>query len=300
MIILNEKEYAEECIKNGIVDKKPYKTLTLLAKYYYYHVGYRKKRIIKCLSEYMDTFYPGYKIDKQSWNDTIERIANRVSKYPLYQNDGVWITEEELNKISELNNEPLEKLSFSLLCIAKLNVLRNEKTNGWVNTDEKEIFEAAGIKCSVAQRSDYIGDLYILRMVEFAKKNTNLSVRITFMDNSKKGVLFVQDFRALGNEYLKYNGGNYIRCQECGLLVRGNRNGTKKYCDKCKGHPSKDTKIIYCEDCGKAVVVNAKNNRTSRCDQCYSDRRRSDVKANMRKMRNRRKLLSEQVKDDTF
>ena len=46
MIILNEKEYAEDCINNGYVDKKPFLTLSILAKYYYHCLGYRKKKII--------------------------------------------------------------------------------------------------------------------------------------------------------------------------------------------------------------------------------------------------------------
>lgn len=36
MIVLNEKEYAEECLKNKTIDDKPFYTLSILAKYYYY------------------------------------------------------------------------------------------------------------------------------------------------------------------------------------------------------------------------------------------------------------------------
>ena len=45
MIILNEREYAENCLQNGIVDTKPFVTLSILAKYYYHECGYRKKKI---------------------------------------------------------------------------------------------------------------------------------------------------------------------------------------------------------------------------------------------------------------
>lgn len=286
MIVLNEKEYAEECLEKGIIDKKPYKTLSLLAKYYYHHLNLRKKSIVKRLTTFMDSFYDGYKIDEQRWNDTIEKIANRAKKYPLYQNDGVWITDTELNKIKALNNDILERLSFTLLCVAKLNFLRNEKTNGWVNTDEKDIFESAGIVCTGDQRSDYIGDLKIAGIIEFAKKNTNLNIRVAFIDDRSEKVLYVSDFRSLGNEYMLSRGENYIRCQECGILVKGNKNGTKKYCTQCKRQIIVDKKIIYCEDCGRPVVIKLHDSKSYRCQKCQLDARRKENTMRMRKQRN--------------
>ena len=43
MIVLNEREYAENCLQNGITNDNLYFTLSILARYYYHHLGYRKK-----------------------------------------------------------------------------------------------------------------------------------------------------------------------------------------------------------------------------------------------------------------
>lgn len=285
MIILNEKKYAEECLEKGIVDKKPYKTLMLLAKYYYHHLGYRKKLIIKCLTDFMVNNYPEYRVAEQNWNDTIEKIANRAKKYTLHENSGVWICESELNDIASLKNEKLERLAFTLLSIAKLNYIRNEKSNGWVNSEENDIFESAGIKCTNNEKSDCIGDLYISGMIALAKKNTNLNVRVTFMNTEDRGTLFISDFRALGNEYAKYRGSNYIRCESCGLLVRGNKNGTKRFCNACAKHNRYVpivSKTLICVDCGKEFVVDARLSNKLRCDECQKIHRRDYQKKLMR------------------
>jgi hypothetical protein len=82
--------------------------------------------------------------------------------------------------------------------------------------------------------------------------------------------LFVSDFRALGYEYRKYCGENFIRCSDCGVLTKGNEKNTRRYCKDCGVNTNvvNGKKIIYCCDCGEMVFVAAKNNRTKRCKLC--------------------------------
>ena len=37
-----------------------------------------------------------------------------------------------------LKNKVLERLAFTMLCLAKLNNIKNPKNNGWVNAESKE------------------------------------------------------------------------------------------------------------------------------------------------------------------
>ena len=78
-IILNEKEYAEECLKVKSLGEKPYYTLSVLAKYYYKYFGYRKVKIIKTLKQFMESYYPPYQYSKVMWDDSIERLAKRLA-----------------------------------------------------------------------------------------------------------------------------------------------------------------------------------------------------------------------------
>lgn len=272
MIVLNEKAYAEECLQKKSISDKPFHTLSILAKYYYYCFGYRKAKITELLIDFMEKYYPRYDCNKTMWNESIEKIAKNAGKYTLFEIDGVWITEAEFETIANIHNKVLERLAFTLLCLAKLGNAKNPKNGGWVNNDAKEIFSLARISCSVTNRYERLGELHNLLLLEFPRRIDNLSCRVTYINDDSEKKLFVSDFRELGYEYLKYNGENFIRCRECGVLIRNNKAGTKKYCQECSGYQYKDVKTKICIDCGTEFEVPGNNKRTVRCSECQTKR----------------------------
>ena len=273
MIVLNEKEYAEECLKKKSVDNKPYFTLLTIAKYYHTCLGYKRKKIIELLTDFLSACYPKYECNKTVWNENIETIAKNAGKYKLYEIDGIWITENELKTIDGLHNKVLERLAFTLLCLAKLGNIKNKKNNGWVNYDAKEIFTLARISCSVANRYERLGKLHELSLLEFPRRIDNLSCRVTYIDDDSERKLFISDFRELGYEYLKYKGENYIRCCECGRLTKNNKYGNKKYCSDCAGYVAKPKyKTCVCEDCQKEFLVPSNVANKTRCNTCQAIR----------------------------
>lgn len=282
MILLNEKEYAERCLKEKVIDGKPYFSLSILAKYYH-NKGYKRKKIIELLTDFMDKSYSRYAGNKSEWRNSIETIAKNANKYPLYEIDGVWITESEIQTISSLNNQSLEQLLFTMLCIAKLNRIKNPNNEGWVNTSAKEIFELARVSCSSLKRNEVIGALYDLGLLDLPKDNVKLSVKVKFIDDASENKLFVSDFRELGYEWLYYRGEKFIRCQECGILTRYTKN--RKYCKNCASQEPQETKGVICIDCGKRFNVEPKNQKTQRCKECQSIFRREYQKNLMRKTR---------------
>lgn len=284
MIILDEKKYAEKCLKNGLMDLKPYYVLCLLAKYYH-HFGYRKKKIISLLLDYLSKYYPRYEFNEFSWKESIDKIARNVGKHKLYEISGVKITKSEMETIQNIHNKVLERLAFTMLCLAKFYNLKNPKNNGWVNTDSKEIYKYARISCKAIEREIKIGKLRNMGLIELPKKNGNLNCRVTFINDDDDEELFISDFRELGYEYLLYKGGNFIRCAECGILTRGNKSGNKKYCKDCATYTPKGTKMITCVDCGKEFEVDSLNNKTSRCAGCQKVYRNNYQKELMRKRR---------------
>jgi hypothetical protein len=251
MIVLNEKKYAIECLENGFVGRKPFFTLSIIAKYYYYCLNYKKSKIEMLLNDFMFKNYSiGYQSDRLSWQDTIEKIVKKVNNYTLLELDGVKITKSELKTISGIGNPNKERVMFTILCLAKFGIARNPQSNGWVNTDSKEIFKMARVSCKAKERELYIGDLCDRGLLELPKRNDNVSLRVTFIDDGEEE-LFISDFRELGYEYLKYKGENFIRCAECGILTRGNKYGNKRYCKDCAAYTPQKIKTIVCVDCGK-------------------------------------------------
>lgn len=278
MIILNEREYAENCLQNGIAYTKPFVTLSILAKYYYHECGFRKKKITTLLLEYLSKYYPRYELNEFSWQTSVEKIAAKAGAYQLYQINGVKITKSEIETIANLHDKVLERLMFTMLCLAKLNNEKNPNNNGWVNADTKNIFTYARIGCKSDEREVKIGKLWQMGLLEFSKRNDNLNCRVTFIDNDGDEELFISDFRELGYEYQKYKGEKFINCVECGILIRRSKNGRRKYCNNCKAPTALKTKLVFCADCGCAFEVSNKNNKTIRCTKCQSMKTRESKK----------------------
>lgn len=272
MIILNENRFAEGLLENGLGEVSPFYAMTILARYFW-HTKHCKKRIIKQeLLRFLVTFYPRYEIDRFNWMNTIDKITDRVDKTaPMFETTGVKITKPEMSVIKDIKNEVLERLCFTMLCVAKLHDQKNNQNNGWVNLTDKEIFQMARLTYRRIDVDVKIGTLCNLGLIELPVKNDNLNFRITFIQNDADEELFVSDFRELGYEYELYNGENYIRCAECGILTRGNKNKTKKYCSDCNGSASTATRFICCEDCGIQIEIPAKNHKTTRCRKCQAE-----------------------------
>lgn len=289
MIVLNERVFAEECIRKNKMDGKPFDVLVIIANYYFSHCGCDKDSLPDKLRQFfISSDSATYLRNQRYWDETIEYIVRNTGNYPLHEIDGVWITAKELETIKQLNSDSYKRLLFTLLCLAKLIKLRNPQNDYWVNNDYKEIFRLARVTCKKDERYLMIGKLHKDGYIEIAKRIDNLSVRVLFVDDKNvfdvsAGDMFVSDFRELGYEYLYHNGGNFIRCAECGILTRNNKRGTKKYCSNCASYTPQGNKQIVCVDCGRTFSISANVMMKCRCNDCQSIRDKE-----MKKMRNKR------------
>ena len=234
--------------------------------------------------EFLSRSYPRYETNKEEWRTTVEKIASKAKTNKLFEISGIKITKSEMQRITDIHNKTLERLMFVMLCVAKVNNLKNEKNNGWVNLGAKELFQMAGISCGANDRDVKIGQLWQMGLVEFSKRNDNLNCRVTIIDNNSDEELFVFDFRKLGYEYRAYRGENFIRCEECRILTKANKSGTKRFCRDCAAYSPIKTKTVVCVDCGREFNVDAKNNRSCRCAACYT-RYRTNQKLETQRMR---------------
>ena len=162
-------------------------------------------------------------------------IMQLPNKYPIIKMDGVDISVEEMEAIEKLEGKQLRRLAFTLLCVAKYWDAVSEKNDHWVNTPDREIMQMANVSTSIKRQSAMFAELKAVGMIRFSRKIDNLNVRVVFMEDGET-VLHIQDFRNLGYQYLKYYGGPYFECENCGLTVkiqepaRGRR---QKYCPSC-------------------------------------------------------------------
>lgn len=285
MIILNERKFAEDCLSNGEMLAKPFQTLSILAKYYHYIKQYKPKEIRQYLKIFLNDTYLPYAINapfdgqstlREQWDDAIDKIVKKVKKYPLHETEPIPITKNELETIRQLENIKLEKLAFTLLCYAKLYNSRNINNNSWTNADRGEIKKSSkseyGSKYTLLE-----SDLYKRGLIEFPKSNTNLNIRVLFVDDTSKPVLYISDFRCLGYEYARYKGADYVNCSKCGILFQHKKGMSRKkaLCKECSLTKKALSRIITCSSCGETVIIPASNKRSTMCVDCYMEYRRN-------------------------
>ena len=250
-IVLNEYEWAEKMISNHELGKRPIETLTRIAKYYYAN-QYSKREIRKRLNEFLlqcDPYTP-----LLQWSNTIDKILRNIHKYPLIILDGIVITKEELKCIEALNGRQLQRLAFVLLCMAKYWDAVFPNNHHWVNASDKDIVQMANINTSIKRQSMMFGELHKMGFIRFSKKIDNLNVQVAFVKEGK-AAMYIQDFRNLGYQYLKYHGEPYFECENCGIVTR--------FQDPAKGRKQK-----YCLNCASEVrtrqTVNAAMRRRNK------------------------------------
>lgn len=232
MIILNERSYVLGILQNENADiSKLHNFLGLYARYLFHEKKLQKKNIIEELNQFMQTRCLAYR--PADWSAAIEKYAAGADKSPLCECNGIWITESELKTIAEINNKVLERLAFTLLCLAKFSNFRNPDNCGWISYGNGEIYKMACINTTAFEKDLKLNQLRELGLIEFAKKVSNLNIRVLFLNNKEgEEKLFISDFRKLGYEWKVYNGEKYIRCAGCGILVK-NTNGKRRYCKDC-------------------------------------------------------------------
>lgn len=293
--ILNEKKYIENLLddKTNKPIEKPGTLLPLLAQYYYQFKGYRKKKITELLIKFLDARYPAYEHNKKSWIETCENIAKSTGGKPLLQADEILITQREIETITQnAGDKSLERLLFTMLCIAKYNNLKNPKNNGWLNTDLKDLFTLAKVKSNPQNRGKIIHTLINAGLIETAKKIDKVNLHVTFgeYEMNKNTVLFttITDFRELGLQFNRLMGyGDYFTCEKCGITVKANKqnNNKKCLCRKCLNEPK--TRIVICMDCGTPFIVDARVSTKCRCDDCQKIKIREDAAKRKQRQRER-------------
>lgn len=228
-IVLNEKACAEHALENLTLGSKPSETLGRVARYYY-NEGYKKKEIGSLLEDFILRCDPSINIVK--WQGTIDRQVNGADKYGLIEISGVEITKNEMDKIQQIEGKLLQRLMFTMLCLAKYGNAINPSNNNWVNRKDKEIFSLANISITSKRQSLMINDLWTMKYIGYSRVVDNININVKLIDNDSSTVLHISDFRNLGNQYMRYCGEKFIECQCCGKVVRQNKN-VQKYCSEC-------------------------------------------------------------------
>ena len=244
-IVLDENAWAKEMIDSKSLGKKPFETLTRVARYYIDHDCSRRETRKK-LDSFMLQCDPLASVPK--WSKTIDYALGRAMKRKAVHIECIPITKPEIEVIQGLDGKQLQRLAFTLLCLAKYWDIVNETDTGWVNTPDNEIMRMANIGTSSERQSAMYHTLYIIGVIQFAKKVDNTNVRINFIQDGET-VMEIRDFRNLGNQYMMYRGEPFFVCKNCGIVTRKHRTEGKA-----------GRKQVYCDACAAKIAVQQRIN----------------------------------------
>lgn len=229
-IILNEKKWAKEAIDSLSLGKKPYETIVRVAKYYKSE-GYGKGELRNLVEQFMIRCDPSVSLIK--WDGAISSAVAAAEKYPLICMNGVDITGEEMLMIEAVPGVLLQRLLFTLVCLAKYGNAVNPRNNNWVNRPQNEIFKYANINITSKRQSLMVNDLWQTGLVEYSRLVDNTNLRVLALCDGETEMT-ITDFRNLGNQYMQRirHGEGYFNCEICGLVLK-QRARNQKYCEDC-------------------------------------------------------------------
>ncbi len=231
MVVLNEREYAEELLQKDVTCRTAGHALHYIAKLYFSQ-GYSKEEAKKKLDDFLVAHMFGYNrvLDE---NFIVQAIASAKGKQ-LVELDRVSVTKSETQKILALDGKPMQRLMFTMLCLAKFHMAVNNKCNYWITEDTRDIFRMAGVSVNVDKQNEMIRELRNLGFIGFAslKKIDNLNIHVLIADEEPPIAVTVSNFETAGIQWNQFCGKPYIRCEYCGRTVA--RTGRRqKYCRKC-------------------------------------------------------------------
>lgn len=231
-IILNETQWAREQLESRTIGKDTYNTFRRIARYYI-DKGYDTDSVHDKLSRFLSVCKPDASPVK--WDALIENAIKHAEAQPAIDAGSIHITKNEADVVRGLKGKQLQRLAFTLLCLAKYWNLYSAKNDSWVRTPDNDIMRYANIKTSVKRQSAMYHDLMECGLIRFAKKVDNTNVRVNFLDDSPAEIE-IDDFRNLGNQYLMYVGEPYFKCECCGVVTKRNnpdKGRKQKYCNTC-------------------------------------------------------------------
>lgn len=238
LIVTNERKYADGVLSGTQkrMLKNPQSTLNILGKYYFLE-GLDKSEISEKLQEYIDKNHLANS-QKQS-KSMISFATKNLGKYPLVEIDEIQISKPEINRIMNIksmrykahNARTLQKLAFSLLCLAKFQLAKG-RNEPWVNIKVDKLFKIANVDCSSCETQIlHLLDLKNLGLIEVTSSASDSAFKILYVDPGETEIT-VSDINECGKVYEQYFGTPYVRCEYCGGLTRVKSNRTK-YCNDC-------------------------------------------------------------------
>jgi hypothetical protein len=231
-VIINELEIYNKALQDNELSDKPLETLRILAKGYF-RDGMDKEQILDKLHKFMVNNYVGYKQTK--WQRILEDLIKTVSKYESFELlniESVSITKGEWDNIVALNDNLLERLAFIMLIYQKVNVIKNPKSNGWINNCISDIFRESKVGYTGDEQKKLLYKLYDSKYILMKNVCDSNSIKINYIDDESEEHIHIDSFENVISYYYEYKNNEIWKECSCGKRFKPKSN-KQKYCNKC-------------------------------------------------------------------
>ncbi|EPY2277983.1 hypothetical protein ACXAT3_002735 [Clostridium sporogenes] len=245
--ILNETEILQQYEINHDIPEKIKITdiIYLLTKKYCLQNKEKKevyKLIMKDLKETL-----GKSFIYTRWNKTTKGIINKFYKNKsIYKTEAridnikeIRISQDEVERIRQLEDLVLEKIAFVMLVYAKISKIKMQQKNNdyWVYKSCSIICREAKIGLRGENQKRTMNELYKKKYIAMSDKNTKTNIKLNFGDKENTGNeddLIITDFDGVVYQYLIWRGEKWKRCEVCGKWIRVKSKKIPMYCNVCK------------------------------------------------------------------
>ena len=272
MIVINERKWAEQILETGDLGDNIGLAVYVLARYFNQVEGLKKKDNVAKIDALLSQLIPDYLPSR--WEQLIDKAVANAKKRKLIEIDQIPVTTGEMTFIYTIESKPVQRLAFTMIVVARYFNILNSVNNNWVNLSPKELCNMAGVHVTVEEQAKMYRTLIDIGFIEYSKKVGNNNARVAILDDTEPEV-YITDLRSIGNEFRLYDGEPYSRCERCGILIRQNKNKTRKYCNDCSKRPAMKMRKYTCIDCGKEVFVVSRDNASCRCADCKTKARKA-------------------------
>ena len=190
----------------------------------------------------------------------VNKAISSAKKVGLKQVEHIYITQSELDFISNLNDIKLEKIAFVLLALAKYHNEVSGDDNDMVYIKLSEVKNMARINMNRIDFEYFYANLYDKGVLQHNTSPTSTVQVVDFVSHDSTDTIAFElkeiDYLELAYAYLswKNNGHGYARCQKCDRLMRQGKTKPRKYCEECAKSVLTEQKRLWAEKSRKNLT----------------------------------------------
>ena len=244
-MIFYEKERAEELLENGFFCFIKFEELIILAKYF----RDEKNKNDREIKESLISFCKEYDED---FNEILSRkkIADAVrisKKYKIKKDTDICITKKEIESINTFEEYKIRKVLFVMAVISKYLKYNHDGDNK-----------------NVEDKSYYVSSCSFINILKMAKVNVSKNERKRILYKiDQSGLITTLPTGCFKVNFIDENSEKFVTIKSLNNII--------------------DYYPKICANCGAIIENNPKNHNL--CPNCYKEKRREDVKNNVRRYR---------------